>query len=1480
MANTFQILRFVFLFVCSYALTCASYAQDYEIKAIPPNFTRDQSTTFLLDLTSPKNTADYATGSPAIAVNQNGFKPSGVYQGTIGIATNQNINPQKWTIEMLMSVPYSSSSNSAIDIGAWSTPNASSTLRLDSGWGPRIVSMTWPSGSYFIIQPYSGGNGRSLQASAPDKWVYVTFGADYANQKASVITRDTLGNLLNKDINFLGGSSIDTSFLSSFPADQQAAELLRRWQLLGNNLTNGFPSTINLGSDLVQIKAIKISNTYRSELFDAQAQLPVDSATVWTPTRIDPSRTTTSISSRKIGYPGYNNFVTKNISESKLTLIPGSAPISIQLSNMPIGVYSFMIYGAIDPKGRTTLDRVWQPTPLSFKATDSSGKVLDQGKLLLKQSFIPRRMQGFHFHVDTPTDITATFTLPSEAKETVWLQYISLVDHLSDLPDAAIKKSQNLGIGPSNQLTTLTAARKTKDDAIWAALPPLNQHLQVHAQVSQFRTPPTEVSLDTWVNKAWNGLPVYRYPEHTFDAVNFLNLSTNETFSTENIYSGKPWPSSPSDDGTGLFFTKNTYPSLATDIYNSKRAELLGAQYLLYAGALMNSRGAFYGLDLGSKYFTTGDPEIGHDGAMALVRWAHDWPALEMSLHELRLSTHSPDFEFNTDWSDGSRRNGKMYYDGWSGSSANWLFETYDKLFPYIKDNQIFADEVHRFIPWVNTPSDVIRYLDRYLVLSSVKDSKSGLIDGESNVQANAADLLGPDPLTHDLFDLTHEITNIYPSNGGTYQELYANALSRSGVYYIASFMVYAFGDAQNTVHRAYLQKKAHDAGIPLKMNLSDIVHYRKVKGAGDFLLNMWVAGGFPFMVGDASGGTHSGLEAVRRLTMSSQAIKESFELFKDARFAWILKNYLGDTTPSVVQAAQGAKDPILHAESRVVPDYGAIVETGEAETDVTKKTAMTLRLGIGQGHAHHDYLDLNLFGMGLPLAVDLACRNEGTNWSRPSAGWSFLHNHALAHDSVDPNGAGNQSGEPWLRSFSPPLVQGSYVDDLGTTRLDRDASLIQVGTTGTYYGVDIQRITGKAYHTWAFHGAESNSLSLNVPMTAQSVRWIDRTLEGTQYTGTATDKLQATWTMTRTGSSYPFTFNGGGTIQTVGAEPTALGDKYNASLPPVNVRATLLGQSGASVLQGNPYSKSYAYAFPFLWVQKPASGTSVFPALYEWYRGASSVINSAQVVSWSPLTINVILQNGQNDVIESRDDGGLSIVSKDAQGVLWSKFVGVTNSSLNGVSVTMAPNYQATITDINYWERTLTTSAPLPRDPYIIAGNNGRKIYLQLTGVGTSFTWDDDLIIQEGAITDLRVLTPNTISLTSNQSVLFAGAGNRKKESFTTTNEDGTWHFRNNVVIKHPAGVDLSTAVFTDANNDGFINVKTYEIGIGDSVTVPVETTIRRNGPGFDIKTNVNGSGDIGSWHYTINAGSSWQSPSGYIRSPRGPTNLKITTP
>jgi hypothetical protein len=331
---------------------------------------------------------------------------------------------------------------------------------------------------------------------------------------------------------------------------------------------------------------------------------------------------------------------------------------------------------------------------------------------------------------------------------------------------------------------------------------------------------------------------------------------------------------------------------------------------------------------------------------------------------------------------------------------------------------------------------------------------------------------------------------------------------------------------------------------------------------------------------------------------------------------------------------------------------------------------------------------------------------------------------------------------------------------------------------------------------------------------------------------------LQATWTMTRTNVNYDYSFNGGGTIQTVAGEPSILGTNYNPALPPVKVRATLLGRGSDTVFQGNPYSAMYGYCFPFLWVQETNEVQSVYPAVYEWYRGTPTISN-AVIVNTDPLQAQVTTASGQVDTYTFTTNYCLA-VSRDTNGIRWVKLSGFAQVSLPDLTLNPGPNYDVSITDINYSNRTLTTSSPLPDDPGVMAGNSGRRVWLALQGSGTHFTWQDDLLVQEGRITSLHVTGSNSIAITSDQPLLFDGYGNRNSSAMTVATEDGQWHFRNNQVIKSPAGVPLTSDAFADANGDGVIDMKTYEIGIGDHLSVPAEITVERSPSGWHVQSNV----------------------------------------
>jgi hypothetical protein len=1432
-------------------------AQDYTIQPVPPNFTRDANTTFLVNLTAVKTQADFALGNGLLTLNTTNFQPGVGFTGPVGFSTARNWPTNVWTIEMLVRVPYQSgiiSSNNPIGLLDWqSNPQQYSfDFTLDAGWGVFSRLHSWNTGNgSFLAQPYAGGNGYNVQTSAADKWVYIGVGCDFSNHFFCTAARELTGEILNSNIYF-----------APFPGSQTNSAA--SWLAMSGFFSQGMPGTVSLGSNLVQIQAVKISNVYRTNLFTIAPLMSTANATNWLPATIAPARTQTRIVTRNVGYPGYYNYVSQPVVESYLELTNGSAPISLQLTNLSVGLYSVYIWGTIDPQGRTNLPVVWRPCPMSFQAYDASSNLLASGKMLLKQSLVPRRMQGFSFHLDQPTaSVTATFAIPANAMEYAQILSVNMFNQLASSPMVAVKTAQTMGFGPTNQYASLPAGWQTNDDAIWFSLPPLNMPIETGAAAA-WAIAPTNV--DTWITAAFNGQQLYQQPPLTFAPLNMLDTNTSSVFYQSNVATYVAFPGNYPDAGTGIYYSKSNYPAAPSDMYRTKRAELLADRYVMYFASIVNVQGSLYGLQNAQDYFSNGTLKSGHDAALALVRFAFDWPALEMNLQQPRCCTTSADPDYQADWSNPQIRNGKLRYVGWSGTDTLWLFTAYDQVFPYLNGNQLFANEVHRYVPWVNTPQDVIKLLDNFLVFPSVRDVSRGLIDPTVGMADAAGQVLGPGPYSNPFFDLTHQFSVIYPTAGGTYQEMYGVALSRSGTEYIGSFMVYGFGTACDLINKSYRILQAKNTGVPVPMDLSDTNKYPKVLKAGDYLINMWVAGGFPFMIGDASGGPHTSLfsgqanaMAVLGAAATQPSLNQAWSMWHDGRYAWLLKSFWNSNSTDLVAAATG--NPVLTNVSRVLPDWGVVVEVTPSETNLLNKTAATIRLGIGQGHAHSDYLDLNLFGFGLPLAVDLACRNEATYWSRPGANWSFLHNHALSHSSVDPNGAGAQTGEPWLKAFAPPLVRASY-NDGQATQLDRQMFLMQVGNTNAYYAFDVQWLGGGTYHTWAFHGCESSNLVLNVPMTSQAGlpatnRWIDRTLEGTQYVGPGTNTLQAIWTMTRAAQSFNYSFNGGGTLNTVACEPTVLGTNYNSALPPVRVRATLLGRGNDVVLQGNPYSATYQYCFPFLWCQTSNETASVYPAVYDWYRGTPTV-SSAVLLATNPVRVQVTA-GAQTDTYECATNCFL-VVSRDTNGIRYAQLNGYASVNLPDLTLTPGADYAAVITSIDYTARTLTTSAPLPQDPLVTVGNAGRKVSLQLYGAGTSFNFKDDLSVLEGQVTSLHVTGPNTIALSLDQSLLFDGAGNRCSSNMVVTTEDGLWHFRNNTVIRSPAGAPLTTDVFTDANGDGLIDAKMYEIGEGDTVNLPADVTIQTISNGWRVKSNVPLMGNVNGTPINLGPASGWQ--------------------
>jgi hypothetical protein len=1417
---------------------------EYDVAAVKPELVVDAQTTLLMDFSEP--------GRQAVRHSSAGWSPTGGdatlepgegLAATMQIPRQGHFDPARFTLEAVIKVKPTATNQTLI--ADWSAPRQyTARLRVD-GVQLGIKGLNANAG---LSQ-----NGHSMANDAPDQWVYVAIGVDLEAGRLAAVVRGMDGRLLRERMEFIAQAGVlgdvDLSAAAALSGENETSlERLTVWKQAAQaveQLTSlGEPAALSLGGEQVVVKQLRLSSAFRSDILLPHARPWQTRGTILSAQAIDPARAQAVMVTRTVGVDRYNQRVLR-VQETQLPLTPGGEAVRVQLPELAAGAYVIHLYGQVEPKGRDKLERIWLPCPIEFAARDAQGRLIASGRRLAKQGFVLQRLQGFELHTLEPGPVTLSFSLPAQARESLRLVYVNVIDRLADLPDEAIKTRQNLDASETvgRQLSELSAERMRRDDEIWASLPPLNGHLQVHNALPSFAKAPAGAAMasyamastGTWDGKAFHPIRALATPQCTFKPLDLINTQTGEIFPHAKVVAGEPWPGDRPDDGTGVFLSRKEFPALPHDVYYSPRAILLGQRVQTYLGLLgvWDYRNA----SLPALYARTGDPQAGHDAALALARLAWDWPLLEMNLHELRVSTHSPDLEFNTDWSQ--TRNGKYFYQGWSGSHAVELMQAYDQVFPYIQNNQVFADALRRFIPWVATPQDVVRFFDRYLVFASVQDHRDGLLRA-APVEDLAGQVLGPHPLTVPLFDLTRQHAVIYPYEG-VYQDLYATALSRSGSYHIGSFMVYGYGDATQTIRRAFLARQIKTQGVPLPMDLSDLNRYRKVRAAGAFLLDMWVAGGFPFMIGDASGGTHTGPKAAwQRIAATAQTHQQMFELDSSPRHAWVLKR-LGSSDPAILKAADGQRDPILHNPSRVVPDWGAVLEMNPDVEDLTRRAAATLRLGIGQGHAHSDYLDLNLFALGLPIAVDLACRSEGANWSRPKSSLAFLHNHAIAHDTDDPADAGGQNGEPWLDAYAPPVIRSRYTEGDGSSQLDRDIVMMPVGdpADGVGYVFDLQRLRGRKLHTWCFHGCESEDVTLNTAMTDQTVRWVDRTLKP-HRTGQAPAALEAIWTMTRQARPIAHDFNGGGVVKTMACEPLVLGDRYDASLPPVRVRATLLQQQGATVMRGSPFSQAYQYAFPFLWVQKAASGESVFPAVYDWYRGDQPTVTRFEQVAGKPNVFEVATRGGQVDTFTCSDQG-LAVVSRDEQGVRWAKLVGVREWSVDGLALRAdKTEHRASVVEIDYDAGLLTLSEPLPSDTYALIGNAHRTSYLFLRGSGVSRRFDDDLLMHQSTVRKLAITSGDTISLETELAVFRADAGNRRLPGLTVTSEDHRWQFRDGKVIRRPAGEALAAGAFLDADGNGREQVKTYELGIGDDVRLPADIELRRRGASWQVKTNV----------------------------------------
>lgn len=1021
-------------------------------------------------------------------------------------------------------------------------------------------------------------------------------------------------------------------------------------------------------------------------------------------------------------------------------------PLQLDCGELPVGMYYVDIdlrldrdlaatdraetryHNGTEQLAQRNLPRVRPPVFLHLSVNDGPDSAVNNYRMLVNyyDSYVPTGR--FFFHVNQPRRIHAEIKIGPDSLQNLRIRKITLIDFFDGIARTRAKKHPMLftlmererarklevqAVSAPQSAGLDAEARRQRDDLIWDAMPRFNtQHYLPHggegihywastpltlfspANVApELKDEPKLRNLGQWylegVEPESNHMKAWYAP---IAPLNLIHLPSGAKYTMQQLYANEPLPQRPfRETPQGAFFPREEVPAIGRNHYIFTAGDLMSRRYLQWANAL-SSEEKTPGLRLPYRYHMSGDKQAARDGALMLVRWAYQWPAMQIPFQELDCAAASPELDFNTDPLQSGRMRGKLYYEGWSGTMWQDHIRAYDELFDFIDGNQELADAVHRYLPWIKTPDDVIALLDTYLLRAGMKDFREGRIGGDYSVITTAATVLETGPEVEHILDPGQADGQVYPVSG-RWLDLYATAFNRDGTDYIGSWGYASIG-ADMLLEWARNQERLKAGGNKFQFDMTDVARFPKVAAAASSFLDAGVAGGYRLAVGDASGLPWEGRNQFLPLDYTAERAALAYRLTGDARHAWYLVNVFGrsgedDATWSkLIQAARTVADPRLHQDSRVLGGFGAaIIERGKPFQDYRLKQAVVLRTGTGQGHVHNDALDLNYFALGCRMSTDVATRNEGPLFTDPQSLLSMMHNvvevdgkwHPLKAQDDWPGGSFS-AAEGWVETFKPlgavafmagaaksathPDVSFFHRDVAHITVEEGKESakpLPEVVTNTTKhpgdivlprsYIFDVFRVAGGRWHTWCFHGAVSDDMQLNVPLrqlgnhpagdNAQdnmSREYLRKMHE--PRVGEATDVVEATWQLSRTETKKQTRL---GEIEVAPAEQNMLGVDYDEKAPRRFTRVSLLGQAGKPVLLGNAISKAYKLYLPFVYVQQrgEAKGReSVFPSIIEAYQGEPVVVSKKllpidenETDARRAVAVEVKTRNGDTDI-------------------------------------------------------------------------------------------------------------------------------------------------------------------------------------------------------------------------------------------------------
>jgi hypothetical protein len=995
----------------------------------------------------------------------------------------------------------------------------------------------------------------------------------------------------------------------------------------------------------------------------------------------------------------------------------------------------------------------------------------------------------------------------------------------------------------------------------------------------------------------------------------FVNDILGLTYTLTDLINHKPLPDPYpcKDAGFGCYFATSTYSSPGT--YQFVLAPLVFYKMeSQYSGAIWGE-GSDGGADLAYRYQVTNDSNDARDVSLALVRFALQYPGLQMEAQDVEYNTADPDLDFNASFHWGGQRAGKMYYNGWSGPLSDGYMQAYDWLYSYIAGNQELANAVHRYVPWVNTPDDVISLIDTYLLQTIYNDSVAGRADLDNPMLLGL--VLQNGTLAHSLMDLSKAVISIDPLGSTNLKRQYHTSLTQDGSTFIGS-MNYTEGESTPLLDSAdSIARYKASSGQSVPFDTTNLTLFPKIKKFADTFSNITVAGGYRPTFGDSG----DGMDTVREANgiSNTPATLVNPELEKSWRYggqnpntAWLLANVTGRTDENdtdwatITAQAATVRDPRLYSQSRTFNGLGlGILETAATSSNYQDKSAIAIRTSTGQGHAHSDALELNYFALGLRMGVDYGNRNDSvTTISYPQSSYSYLDNtvevDGYMHPAHPSNGwpAGSfTSADSWIDSFAPGTTsqyvsaEGKSADHSNVSLFKRDDTLIDV-TASSSFVFDVFRVSGGQFHTWNFHGAdtdnEAGGLAINTSMSttldSDATQYLRKFAQGSTRTeGTAPAKFQATWRLGRTANAFDMTNGDGSELSgtTFAAEQSMYGTDYNAASPRKYTTVTMFGRAGDKVLTGTAYSSAYHFAEPNVYLQSGTGGTytpssnqrdDVYPAIIEGYAGSSQITDSSQLTvtpnesdALQAVALIATTTAGDTDIMISDGrtttrnvgglltfNGGFGFYQSNAGAFKSMRLVGGTELTNSAGTISIKPSVgvaSSTVSWVDYTNQKIYTTTPIPttmagKDFHIYNANHQTSYTITTiapSGSGSVLTYKNPADIAQ-----LDIVSLSGSTLTASSSWTLDYVANRNK-GFTATNESGTKIFKlddastgGGPTYTISATTSISQGDFTDADGDGVTSAIVYDFGYGDTIQAASNVSLTDPNQIYTINNDV----------------------------------------